>query len=172
MISLVRPFVHLCMFRIGPQNLPVSVVLLVLALSAHTLMSIFGFMFLLPRPDAIFAGILGTALLCSLTYVVLYIQRRQMRLVQTLTALGGAIAILDLVGLPFASWLRSAHDAGLNAGAPMFIVMILTGWNLTVQAHILRHALSMPLMLGLMVSIFFFAVSVAVLQSLFPPVPL
>jgi hypothetical protein len=159
------------MLRTGPQNLPVSSFLLMLALGAHTIMSIAGFMFLLPATDAIFAGIIGTALLCTLTYVVLYIQRRQTRVIQTLTALAGAITLLDAVGLPFASWLKSTHDAGLNAGAPMFIFIILTGWQLTVQGHILRHAMSTPLMLGLMVSMFFFTISVTVLQSLFPPVP-
>jgi hypothetical protein len=169
-ISLFRPFVHLCMFRIGPQSLPVSSFLLGLVLCAHTLMNIFGFMFLMLGPDAVFAGIVGTMLLCSLTYAVLTVQRRQARLVQTLTALAGTITILNLVGLPFASWLKSTYDAGLNTGAPMFIVMILTGWHLTVQAHILRHAMSTPLMVGLTVSLFFFVISVTVLQSLFPPV--
>ena len=146
-------------------------VLLALALVAHTLISIVGFMILLPGGDAVFAGIVGTALLCLLTYSVLYVQRRQMRLVQTLTALAGAIALLDVIGLPFTSWLMYAHQAELNAGTPMLCVMLLTGWSVTVQGHILRHALSTPMMLGLMVSLLFLAISITVIRTLFPPVP-
>lgn len=169
MFNLVRPFVELCIFRIGPQNLPMSVLLLALVLTAHTAMSIVGFTFLMSGPDAIFAGMLGTLLLCALTYSTMFVMRRQLRWVQTLTALAGALTILDLLGLPFATWLRSTHDAGLNSGIPMFIMMILIGWQVTVQGHILRHAMSLPMTLGLMVSMFYFAISVSVLQSLFTP---
>ena len=170
--SIVRPFVELCFFRTGPQSLPASNLLLALTLVAHTTVGIVGFMMLMPRTDAIFAGILATVLMCVLTYGLLYLLRRDARLVQTLTALAGALTVLEMVGLPFASWLKSSHDMGLESGIPTFVVMILTGWHLTVQGNILRHAMSVPLMLGLAVSLLFFVMSVSVLQSLFPPTPL
>ena len=157
------------MFKIGPQNLPASLMLLGLALAAHTVTEILGLSYFLPRAQALLAGITTTLLLCALTTGVMLTLGRQLRLVQTLTALAGAIAVLGVIGIPITGWWKSMQAAGGLVELPIMLLVALTGWGLTVQGHILRHALSLPLFVGLVISILFFFVSVYVMESLFPP---
>ena len=168
MLAIIKPFVQLCLLRIGPQNLPASLVLLGVALLAHTVTGILVSLMLLPGGVAILSGITGTLLISLLTLVLLYIQRLNVRMCQTLTAMAGAIALLDLLGLPVLGWLEKAHQSGGDRGLPMLCLLLLTGWSLTVQGHILRHALSTRFFLGLVIAVFFFWISWNVMRLLFP----
>ena len=169
MYTIISPFLHLCIFRIGPQNLPTSLLLLSIVLAGYTASEVVGFMVYRPSHEALLAGLLGTVLLTGLTISVLCIQRHQTRLIQTLTALFGALTVLNVLELPLTSWLLSAHTSGTAEGAPLLLLMMLIGWSLTVQGNILRHALSTPLFMGLMISMFFFAITNSVTRSMFLP---
>jgi hypothetical protein len=157
------------MFQIGPQNLPASLLLLALALAAHSVIGVIGFSILLPGANAILAGCTATGLLAVLTSAALVIKRYPLRVVQTLTSLSGAVAILDVIGLPVASWLDAASKAGGNREVPLLILFVLTGWTLSVQGHILRHALSVPFALALLISVCFYWITGSIVRSLFVP---
>lgn len=168
MLALVKPFVQLCLLRIGPQDLPASLVLLGVALAAHTLTGIVVSLMFLPTGAALVSGLVGTLLVCILTFSVLYIQRLRERVCQTLTAMAGAIALIDVTGIPVLGWLQSVQSAGASPGTPTLLLLFLTGWSLTVQGHILRSALSTRFMFGLILAIFFFWISYNVMRTLFP----
>lgn len=167
LFALLRPFIELCLFRIGPQHLPASTVLLGLALVAHTLTGILGSLMLLPGATALFAGLTGTVLLAAFTTVLLYLQRVPARITQTLTALAGAVTVVDVLGLPVLGWLESAQAAGGDQSLPALLLILLTGWSLTVQGHILRHALSASFWLGLGLALLFSFITWKVMRSLF-----
>ncbi len=167
MFALIRPFVQLCLFQTEPQRLPASTLLLALALIAHILAETMGFAMLLDPPTAFLAGLTGTVLLIALTASVLLVQRQQARIVQTVTALAGSITLLDLVGLSVLSWREAAHASGSDQGLPILALLVLTAWSLGVQGHILRHALSVPFFIGILVSIFFFWITLNVMRYLF-----
>ncbi len=147
------------MFKIGPQNLPASLVLLVATLLIHTLIQMLGFGLITHRAEAFTAGMTATLLLSALTGAMLYVAGRPSRFIQTLTALAGTISLIWLLGLPLMSWLVFGLTAGTHSNVPQLLVIALLGWSLTVQGNIFRHALSLPLFMGLLISILFFCIS-------------
>lgn len=169
MFALLRPFLELCLFRCGPQDLPVSGLLLAITLATHVFTGLLLSTPSLAVPQALLAGVLDTGLLGCLTLSVLYLQRHSARLTQTLTALAGAGTLLGLLALPFTAWLHMAHGAGDDTSMPALTLLLLLGWSVAVAGHILRSALSTGFMFGLVVAIVFYWVSINVLNTVFPP---
>jgi hypothetical protein len=91
-----------------------------------------------------------------------------MRLVQTLSALAGTGFVLALAALAPTWWLAHAHAAGSEAGLPAFALLGLVLWSLVVTGHVLRHALSAPLIVGVLIAIVFSWVALNVQDALFP----
>ena len=166
--ALIHPFVQLCLLRMKPQDLPASGTLLALVLIAHTVAGVAVATINLGFIQALAAGVVDTALMCALTTGLLMLRALRERTVQTLTALAGAGAVIGFVAYPVSLWLHGARNA--NAPEPALAVLLLAvlGWSLTVSAHILRHAISAPFYIGLLVSVVFYWVSIRVLSNLFP----
>lgn len=168
MRAIVDPFIQICLLRQGPQDLPTSGILLAIALSAHTLMSIVLSNVSLSAVSALLAGLLDSTMLVILTGTLLYVQRRNARIVQTVTALAGTGAIITLLALPLSGWLHGADQAAGEGGFALLLLLILTGWSLAIAGHIFRHALSVPYFIGLVLAGVFYWISISVFRSLFP----
>lgn len=169
MYLLVRPFVEMCLLRAGPQDLPASRLLLVLTLIAHTLTGMLASLQVLPAGTAILAGITGTLMLSGMVVLLLNIQRQSARISQTLSALAGSMALLDLIALPLSAWWGNSHtDDSISNPLPAFLLLALLGWNLGVIGHILRHALGVAWFLGVAIAVAFYLVFMDVMKNLFP----
>ena len=166
--ALVNPFIQICLLRQGPQDLPTSGILLAIALSAHTIMSMVLSHLSLGTLRALLAGVLDTVLLVVLTGTLLFVQRRKARLIQTVTALAGTGAIITFLALPLSGWLHGADQAAGEGGFALLLLLILTGWSLAVAGHIFRHALSVPYFIGLVLAAVFYWISISVFRALFP----
>ena len=166
--ALIHPFIRICLLRMKPQDLPASGTLLALVLVSHTLVGVAVAAVNLRFGQAVAAGVIDTALMCALTAGLLMLRTLRERTVQTLTALAGAGTVIGLLAWPVSLWLHGAHEA--NEPSPVLGVLLLAvlGWSLAVSAHILRHALSAPFYIGLLISIAFYWISIRVLSSLFP----
>ena len=166
--ALIHPFVRICLLRMRPQDLPSSGMLLVLVLAAHTVAGVAVASVNLRFGHALAAGVIDTALMCGLTTGLLMLRTLRERTVQTLTALAGAGAVIGFVAWPVSLWLHDAHQANAPSPALGVLVLAVLGWSLTVSAHVLRHALSAPFYIGLLISIAFYWISVRILSGLFP----
>ena len=166
--AFIHPFVYICLFRVKPQDLPSSRILLALVLLAHTLMGVIVCAVNLRFAQALAAGVVDTALLCGLTGALLVLHGLRERAVRTLTALAGAGTVIGFLAWPVNLSLHNAHVA--NEVSPLLVALLLAmlGWSLAVSAHVLRHALSAPWYLGLLVSVAFYWISVQILNHLFP----
>lgn len=165
--TLVRPFVEICLLRRGPQDLPNSAVLLAIVLVAHTVMSMLLSAVTLDVWNALLAGITDTILVSVLTGTLLYLHRLKARIVQTITAMTGTGAIISLVAIPLFIWLHGAQQSGAGNPVAALLVLGLIAWSLGVSGHILRHALSIPYVLGIVIAFAFFWISHSVFSSLF-----
>ena len=65
-------------------------------------------------------------------------------------------------------WLHDAHNANEPLPVLGLLLLAVLGWSLAVSAHILRHALSAPYYIGLLISVAFYWISVSILSTLFP----
>ncbi|GMQ76568.1 MAG: hypothetical protein BMS9Abin01_1849 [Gammaproteobacteria bacterium] len=165
--AVLSPFIQICLLRQGPQDLPTSGILLAIALTAHTVISILLSNMSLSVASALLSGVVDTALLVVLAGVLLYVQRRNTRLIQTLTALAGTATILTTIALPISGWLHGADQAAGEGGFALLLLLIITGWSLAVAGHIYRHALSVPFFVGLVLAVVFYWISVSVFRTLF-----
>ena len=166
--TLIHPFVRICLLRMKPQDLPTSGTLLALVLVAHTIMGVAIAAVDLRFAQALAAGVIDTALMCGLTTGLLMLRTLRERTVQTLTALAGAGAVIGFVAYPVSLWLHGAYEANEPAPALGVLLLAVLGWSLAVSAHVLRHALSAPFYVGLLISVAFYWISVRILSSLFP----
>ena len=166
--ALIHPFVQICLLRMKPQDLPSSATLLALVLLTHTVVGAAVASVNLRFGQAIAAGVIDTALLCGLTIALLMLRTLRERTVQTLTALAGAGSVIGVLAYPASLWLHRAYQANEHSPVLAVLVLAMLGWSLVVSAHILRHALSAPFYLGLLVSIAFYWISIEVLGNFFP----
>jgi len=167
---LIRVFFEILLLRKGPQDLPLAPFLLYLTLALHALS---GFVLALayqPPLAALALGVTDTALLALLTASLLYLQSRQSRLTQTLSALGGTGFLIALLAIVPTWWLahEQGESAGATAGLPAFALLGLVIWSLVVTGHVLRRALSAPLIVGVLIAIVFYWVAISVQDALFP----
>lgn len=165
--TVVRPFVEICFLKRAPQDLPNSAILLAIMLVAHTVTSILLNTVVLDGWSALFAGIIDTLLVSILTGTILYLHSFTARIVQTLSAMTGTGAIISLVAIPLFSWHAGAQQSGSANPFAALLVFGIVAWSLAVSGHILRHALSVPYVLGILVAVAFYGISYTVFNSLF-----
>ena len=170
MLAIARPFVEMCLLRLGPQDLPASPLLLGMALTAHAGLGILITTLYYPLLTAVAVSATGAALLGLLAFVLLSARGLSGRFLQTCAALAGTGAVLEAAALPLAALL----EAGRPAGAAPLIGVVLTllwiallVWNWVVGGHILRHALSVRLAAGIGLSMALFWLSALVIHQLF-----
>jgi len=168
MLRLIKIWLDICLLRAGPQDVPVSRVLLWLSLAAYLLVS-----FVLSLPgysSAVAARVAGVDLVLLVVFATapLYLLNKTARIGQTLTALAGSGALLGLLALPLIQVLFEGQDSGEIPSFAAMVWLILVGWSLLVVAHIMRHALSVAFAVGLGVAILYTLVAMQVIGTLFP----
>ncbi len=154
MTALLTLFFKLCLLRAKPQDLPASGLLLGAALGAYFLT---GLMIALTEQSvgySLLAALADSAVLALLTHTVLLLRKRPGRLPQTLIALAGTGAVIQLIAWPLLA-------------NPVLLIPLLI-WSLTINAHILRHALEIALGLAILISLGFLLMSATVALLISP----
>ncbi|MEA3221119.1 hypothetical protein [Immundisolibacter sp.] len=137
--------------RRGPQDVPYSPTLLLLALIPYALLSSALAAFAMPASRALLYGPTEAALLAVLVYVSVAVRRRPARYVQTLTALLLVGVVFNALSLPLTALARPENGLGL-------LILALVAWSFAVSVHILRLALDLPVPGSVLVNLgFFFA---------------
>ena len=98
-LTLLRTFGDICIFRLGPQDLPRSSALLAVATLMNMSFSLLIYQLQSPFGYALFKALLETAVLFGLTLTLLFLMSYGRRFTQTMTALMGSGAILGGVAL-------------------------------------------------------------------------
>jgi hypothetical protein len=140
MLSTVFLIARISVFRSNPQELsaspwlPIAMAMLCIAVSLR------------PGSDPAFAFVLALAQLVVLAALVSYALRRRgfaERMNQTLSALFGVLAVVNLATRPVLAWMESADGSLL--WMPMIAGTLLLLWMLAVMVHVLHQALETPL---------------------------
>lgn len=170
--KLLRRYLDICLLRAGPQDLPGSRFLLGLSLAAYFVV---GVVLSLRNLDALAAAslvVVDTALLGGLLFALLWARDLLNRFIQTLAALLGTGVVLELVAWPVLAWQQQAMTADTVNTALMVSSLLLwvwLFWNLMVIGHILRHALSTLLPIGVALGLLYMFISFSVSRTLFFP---
>ena len=143
--ALLRAFGGICIFQFAPQDLPRSNALLAVTTVSNMSLSVIIYALESPLGPALFKAMLETVALFSLTFALLFLLSYGRRWTQTMTAmmgcgtLLGAIALMTMVLAPVLP-----ADLGLALLRVNFLL------NLLIIAHILRHALGIWFVGGLL----------------------
>ncbi len=167
-MPLIRLFIDICLLRAAPQDVPAAPVLLWLSLGAYLAT---GLLALAPGEGAVRAGSMvavdaGTLLV--LLAVSLQLRGHPARFGQAATALLGTGTLFGVLLLPVLA-LGGTGETAAGLTFPLWLGLFL--WGLVVTAHILRHALDLPIAGGTLVAVLYFAVSMMLIEALFPRPP-
>ena len=168
MSRLITIWFDICLLRAGPQDLPVSQVLLWLSAGAYVLVSFLLSVSGYPPGEALQVALVDLGLLIAFAAVLLTLWGKIERLNQTLTALAGCGTLLGLIALPLVQVLFAGQEAGQ---VPPFIILLwflLYGWSLLVVTHITRHALSISFPFALGIAIVYTLAAMQIISALFP----
>ena len=163
--KLIEAFWKICLFKLAPQDLPTSSVLMAVSALAYGIASALGNLLVLSPGAAVLSGALEVALIGAMTQLLLWIKELGARFQQTFTALMGSGAIIFLMALPLSFIQMQMGDQG--AILPSVMIVVLVFWYLSVVGHILRHAISAPFFVGVLLAVIYMYVSISVIQSLF-----
>ncbi|RUQ29003.1 MAG: hypothetical protein EKK68_13305 [Candidatus Competibacteraceae bacterium] len=144
---LFNLFLDICLFRKGPQDTPASLALLKMCLAAYGLTSLLALLIGTSALVALLQTLVDLALLSGLLYLALRLYRHPRRFEQTLSALTGVGALISVLALPLLFWIGGQSPGG-NVELPALLLLALMVWSIAVMAHILRHALNVPMWVG------------------------
>ncbi|MFZ1642793.1 MAG: hypothetical protein WAV07_15445 [Candidatus Contendobacter sp.] len=147
MHALFELFLDICLFRKGPQDVPAGMALLKLCLLGYGLSGLLALLPSTSAPVALLQVLLDLALLAGPLHLALLVRRHPRRFEQTLSALTGTGTLMGLLVLPLMGWIVRQGSEG-DTQLPALLLLGLMAWSVAIMAHILRHALDIPVWVG------------------------
>ena len=169
MLRLAKAFWDIALWRRTPAQLPASLFLLGLVAAAAAAIEVLSAFLPPASTDRIFTRIvLSVGSPLAFAWAVLVLARRRQRFLQTGIALLGVGVLAELVLYPLGSLIHVIGSDRLEA-VPLGILMLLgLIWYLLACANIWRAALESGLSIGLVISVGYLLLSIALEQQLLP----
>ena len=117
---------------------------------------------------AVYRMILDAAVLSLFSAGCLILLRLKARLVQTFAALFGTGVIYHLLAWPVIEQLSMNDIADSNKSTLTLVFLMLLSWQILVNAHIYRNALSVDMTKAVVLSIAYWLMSMTLSQIIFP----
>ena len=163
MYELILLFFDICLFRKGPQDVPVSKWLLRFLVIAYIAVSFVLSLMTVNTGDALLHATVEVTLIVAFSWGVLLIARRTARFLQTACALLATDAVISFFAIPAMATL-----AGQGAGLAFLVIILLMLWHWAVSGYIFSKALQQPVSFGLGVAFLYILTSYQVMALLFP----
>lgn len=161
-------FIDLIRLKRGPQDLPASQNLLIITAGLLIVTAVLGDHMNDGFSDRLIFALSQVAILTAMVWVILALNQKPERVVQTLTAFYGTSVLIQLVVWPFRSWLLSmSEEAQKQVTLPLFIVVVLAIWSFVVMVHIYRNALDCSRGKAILMSVFTQMIVGLIILSLF-----
>ena len=164
-MPLIKLFVDICLFKKGPQDVPVSPLLLILSLLAYLLVGVFLLGLETSWSEGVLQALVEAVMLFGFLWITLKTAGLMSRLLQTATAMLATDALISSLAVPLLTWMVTSPEA---KGVYLFLLLLML-WHMAVVAHILRHALSRTWAIGVGLAIVYVVASYQVMLLLFAP---
>jgi hypothetical protein len=164
-MPLIKLFWDICWFQKGPQDTPASSFLLMLAMLAYLLVGAALTGLEAQWPEGLLQVLLEASMLLGFVWISVVAAGKTNRWLQTSVAMLGTDALISAIAIPLEGILLFNPQADLV----YLLMLLLILWHIGVVAHILRHALSQTITLGLALAIVYVFFSLQVLILLFGP---
>ena len=166
MYKLIQSFINILLFRAGPQDIPASFGTLKLVLIACFITDLLGAVGTLGLGLAALLSAGQIGLYSALIYLLLKFNNNPERWLQTLTALFGALALINLASYPFIQNLNLIRDGQLVVTPGIMLVAALQLWFFIVMARILRDALEVTIGRALLLTFLIINIVPLILSSI------
>jgi len=167
MLKIINYFIELCLLKRAPQDLPASVALLVIVITLNILIGALGVADLMDNSSALSAAVLDTLIIMVLLRVVLIVQSRSSRYLQTATAIFGSGIFLGLLGLLLQFSAANAAPESFIESFTAVVYFVLFIWVQLVIGQILKHALDVSMNLGVGLALTYTILSGMMIQMIF-----
>lgn len=167
-LRLFSVLIDICLLKRGPQDLPhqsgltLALLLGALALEAYSAS-------LVSSSPLLFSSVvLSGAFALAATWAILRMRRVESRYWQTLLALVSTGLLFSLLALPLLVAVGPLDPDNMPQFSPLvgLGIVILATWRLLVAGHIWRHALEVPLPVGVLVALGTFMVELILQRAL------
>lgn len=153
--TLFTSFMQICLFRMGPQDLPASNFFLGIIVIISVIVALLLNLINLPLKDAVLIVMLNLAVVTIITQFILRLYNKPMRFVQTLGAQMGTGIVISIFAAPVVVMLQYANTHNVDMGAGLILWVLLLTWEIAVTAHILRNALACSFVQGFLIAIIY-----------------
>jgi hypothetical protein len=160
MNQLLNLFLRMWVLRANPQDLPASRTLTHALVALYLIVSIVSMFGQLGVPRALAAAIIDTTLLVAPVIALLVISGFPERGDQTVSAILGASIVLVLALLFLGALVSSQHSLQV-------IQLLVLAWYVLIFGHVLRQAVSLPVLLGATFAFIYVMVSDGLIRALF-----
>lgn len=168
MLAIVRTCWDVCRLHCGPQVFPRSWTLFWVMLIAYAVVDLGLFLAeglrgwtLLPQL------VLDVALLVGFFALVLAVWQKLERLNQTLIALLGSLALIELADVPL-SVIATLRPSSIYTDAAGVAQYGILAWSLLVIGYVMRHALNTRLTLGIVLAGSYTLINLVLFAVIFP----
>lgn len=163
LVQTLRTTVDILLLRRGPQDMPPNWNMLGLLAALYLVVHLGQALTIASLSSALLQAVVATGLLALYARVALQLRDRLARFAQTLSALFavGILATIVLLG-PTAAMgpvLQQMAEGGANQMVQpppllaLLAAIVVSIWLLVANAHIFRHALDVPMGLGVLVAL-------------------
>ncbi len=167
MTSLILTFFRMSLFRTRPQDLPMSRDLLIFTASAAAACFILRNLMVNSEGSGIGIALAQIAILGIMLYALLRLFSKSERWVQSATALYGCSTVIVAIAMPFlvSGGIEALESATFNLTKAA--ILIISIWNLSVIAFILKETLEIRLLLAIVISVVFEITLAVILIQIF-----
>lgn len=169
MRRLLEVFVRIALLRELPQTVPYSGFLAGLVIAGYGVVTL---ALVLARDSgpgrAVSEVALDLALTTAFLWLILAIERKLPRLLQSVTAMLGAQAVPTAVAVPLSYALTHLPDAHALTNVAAVAMLTVIFWSLAISAHIFRHATDRSMVAGILLALANFFLTQLVYGVLYP----
>jgi len=163
MYQLITLFFDICLFRKGPQDVPVSKGLLYFLILIYVAVSFLLSFVSNDMTNALLQVIVELFLILAFSWTLLFISKRSVRYLQTSCTLMATDALISFFAIPAMATLATE-----GAGLAFLVIVLLMVWHWLVSGHIFSNALEKPFTFGLGVALLYILISYQVMAVIFP----
>lgn len=167
MFQLANFFVDVALLRRAPQDLPASMPVFVVVILLNVIVATVGIADMIPGVSAMAAAMTDMTIMLVMLRLVLIIQNRAARFIQTATAVSGSGVVLGLIALPLQLTIDPDTQPNEISGIVSLAYLVLLIWSQLVIAHVLRHALEISFALGIGLALVYSVLSGVTIQMIF-----
>lgn len=164
MYEIIKRLFDICLFKKGPHDLPYSLLLQKLLIIVYAIIRFLMLNSSVGWINALLQITVEIIIVCSFSWIMLYLDRKLKRYCQVTCAFFGTFAMLGFFALPAIASLM----IGRGGWIVFLTMLVLTGWFCAVTTHIIYHALDRRLSTSIGVAFLFLMGSYLLLDVLFP----